>query len=142
MDSWCWICGEWADPTFVRGTPSTTGGGFSATGGSARVPDPGAFVADADGAWAGSTESAREGEARTGRDGGPPAVDAAVAGVRASVAVSTDVGLPPPEVARMPAMPPDNASADTAARTGVGRLRNILLMTIPDSRDTAERDEG
>jgi len=116
----------------VRRTPSTTGGGFSVTFGSVRMPDPGAFVAAADDTRAGLTRRAREGEARTWRDEAALTAVGVPVSVRCALAASADAGVLPPDVARIAATPPDNASAVTAARTPLRRLRNIVLMTVPD----------
>jgi hypothetical protein len=64
------------------------------------------------------------------------------AGVRRSVAVSADAWLFLPEVARMAATPPDDASVVAAARTTARRLRGSLLMKVPDDRHTMDHDEG
>jgi len=102
-DSCCWICGEWADPTLVRVTPSTTGGGPSVAGGD-DAPD--------------------EGEA----------APAAAAWAAAGVVARAKVRPLPPEMTRMMARPPAEASAITAPIAPVRRLRNILSMTAPDCR--------
>lgn|GEM_PF-4728238 len=90
--SCCWIFGEWADPTLVRVTPFTTGGGPSVGAGD----DPPA---------AGEVEAA----------------PATAAGAPSGVVAWANLRPLPPEMTRTMARPPTEAKTMTAPRAPVRR---------------------
>lgn len=90
--SCCWIFGEWADPTLLRVTPSTTGGGPS--------------VGEADGLpAAGEVEAA----------------PATAAGAPSGVVACANLRPLPPEMTRMTARPPTEARTITVPRAPARR---------------------